>query len=314
MEANLQTLRHRGFPVDRILKPVVPPPSPPPQPDPVPIIESADTNNSHVRDQAEASTNGYTSNDGFDTILSQMFPNCPPNVIQGMLGDNPSKEKAREVANELSSMGASDTNDKPHSRTTKEEDNSLSNGKESHRNKQMQSETKVKKKSGGIVGKMIGGLRPGSAGGIKPPSRGKRVVHQQQASEPSSSHNGTSPLPQNDAASQQSLEAMLQDSVESTRTVQSAGVSAPETLLKTLPQGLECGSEGKPNGSLVSLLLLCSHLGVGFRHPIQVVRLSHSKISFRSKDLTAPTLQKMESEFSIQETHRHPTSHKTLIL
>ena len=248
MEASLQTLPHRGFPVDRILRPVVvppPPPPPPPQPEPLPIVETTNTKNSNVRDQAETSTNGYTSNDGFDSILSQMFPNCPLNVIQGMLGDNPSKEKAREVANELSSMDTSNSNDKPHSKMTKEDEgNSLTNGKESHRNKQLQSDPKSKKKSGGIMGKMMGGLRPGSAGGIKAPSLGKRVI-QQQASEPNSNH-GTPPLPQNDAASQQSLEAMLQDSVQSTRSVQSAGVSAPETLLKTLPQGLECGSEGKP--------------------------------------------------------------------
>lgn len=175
-----------------------------------------------------------TPNDGFDAILSQMFPQCPLNVIQAMLGNNPSKETAREVANELSSMDFPDTpNGAEHSKLAGDNGKSLSNEKDTNRQSHQ-------KKS--IMDRMIGGLRPSSAGGSNK-AFGKRVVHQQ-APEHSLSQDKPH-LPENDAASQQSLEAMLQDSVQSTRSVQAAGVSAPETVLKSLPQGLECGSEGK---------------------------------------------------------------------
>lgn len=165
-----------------------------------------------------------------------MFPGCPLDVIKGMLGDNPSKEKAREVANELSSMNFSDENDKSNSKAAG--GRSSDPGSKKPEVEQLYDPgNKGSKKKGGIMGRMMGGLKPSGLGS-------KRVVHQQ-APEPTSSSKIPS-SPQNDATSQQSLEAMLQDSVQSTRSVQAAGVSAPETMLKSLPQGLECGSEGEP--------------------------------------------------------------------
>lgn len=210
---------------------VAPPPSPPPESKPT-MVSSADR-------EDERKEGDHTVNGGFDSILSQMFPNCPLDVIQAMLGDNPDKEKARQVATELSSMDFSD----------KQSPSSYS-ADDKERPSSQQSNAKPSKKSGllkttksGLMGRVMGGLRPTSAaGGSKGSSLSKRAVQQH---EPSRGRNSTESLHQDDATSQQSLEAMLQDSVQSTRSVQAAGVSAPETLLKSLPEGLERGSEGK---------------------------------------------------------------------
>jgi hypothetical protein len=152
-----------------------------------------------------------------------------------MLGDNPTKEKAREVANELSSMNFSEKQDTEGTNSSSEEQPEMA--------QQQHNAKEIKKKSGGIMGRMMGGLRSSSVGGSKASSLGRRVIQQQTSERPS--QNGAQSLPQNDAESQQSLEAMLQDSVQSTSSVNNSGVSAPETLLKSLPQGLESASEGE---------------------------------------------------------------------
>ena len=221
--------------------------SPPSSSSPMkPVVESGAIGVSKANTNPGDTYETNNEADGFDYILSQMFPHFPLDVIQERLGANPTKEKAKEIANELCCMDFSDAQngDTSHSRT-KEIDNSPRNYENKHGRKEVnQSDIKaIKKKSGGIMGRMMGGLRSGNVNGSMISSRGKRIV-QQQASEQNSSQSDVPSSPENDAISQQSLEVMLQDSVQSTRSVQSTGVSAPETVLKTLPRGLECGSEG----------------------------------------------------------------------
>eukprot|EP00804_Cyclotella_cryptica_P009879 CCRYP_014180-RC/>CCRYP_014180-RC protein AED:0.05 eAED:0.05 QI:56/1/1/1/0.9/0.81/11/470/1857 len=255
LEASLDTLRHRGFPVDRVLRPVVVEPPPPPPPDPKPNTEYGGASHNSSLDQIQGDSppnkSVQPSTGGFDSILSEMFPNCPLDVVQGMLGENPSKEKAREVANQLASFtpsGGRNTKNsttmnesKTHPEAAKDSSISSSNGLK-HGVKQAITTAPKKKSSASIMGRMLGGLRPGSAGGDAASSVSRRVVHQH--SSVSKDNQKVSSSPVSDATSQQSLEAMLQESIQSSRSVQSAGVSAPETLLKTLPDGLECGSEG----------------------------------------------------------------------
>jgi hypothetical protein len=45
-------------------------------------------------------------------------------------------------------------------------------------------------------------------------------------------------------AVQKSLEAMLQQSIQSSRSVNSSGVASQETLLQNLPEGIDCRSNG----------------------------------------------------------------------
>lgn len=250
LEASLDTLRHRGFPVDRVLRPVLSPPPPPPPP-PVPTPTTVPTNPTNL-DNTHGGTRSkmeeQSSNSGFDSILSQMFPLCPPDVIQGMLGSNPTKEKARDVANQLASMNVPSPHDGVNYKDTQNgsehRPKTAPGGSSSNSNSEQteQAHTKApKKKATSIMGRMMGGLRPSSSDRSSHPGK-QRVVHQHAGS--GGSQNNTPTSPENDAVSQQSLEAMLQDSVQSTRSVQSAGVSAPETLLKSLPQGFECGSDG----------------------------------------------------------------------
>lgn len=204
-------VRNTPFPV------IAPPPSPSPESKPV------DRENEHIE--------GDRPLGGFDSILSQMFPKCPLDIIQSMLGDNPDKEKASQVATELSSMNFSDKQG-PSSHGAEDDIKT--------QNRQQSSDKSSTKKSG-LFGRVMNGL---AAGGSKRSSSSKRAVHQQ-ALEPSRGQSNTGSLRQDDATSQHSFETMLRDSVQSTRSVQAAGVSAPETLLKLLPEGLECGSEGE---------------------------------------------------------------------
>ena len=98
LESPLETLRYRGFPVDRILRPVSKP-----QPQPIPAPETKPDNqkaangsvakgkvpeNNSSTPHHQQPSKGETSS-GFESILKQMFPSCSPDTIKGLLGPNP---------------------------------------------------------------------------------------------------------------------------------------------------------------------------------------------------------------------------------
>lgn len=267
LESPLETLRYRGFPVDRILRPVSkpqPPPPPPEKPSPPETERMAHeaTNDKAVSDSRDNTVKGkpestgsatHTENkggQGFASILSQMFPACDMDTIQGLLGPNPTKEKAREVAELLSSQKQLDVDDAKVQGDIQQSNASTgsqtlpSNGTNNvdnvndSRNHNVKEERPMKKKSSSLMGKM---LKPFQHHGIGS-GGGKRIVQQETQS---FSHSGSaSASPENDASTQKSLELMLNQAVQSTRSVDHAGVRSPETLLNHLPQGLERGSDG----------------------------------------------------------------------
>jgi len=271
LESPLQTLRYRGFPVDRILRPVSKPQPPPPpqtqtqtQPDKIKSAPPEEANGGASKGTSQ-NTNGHgpqpeTTDDGFASILKQMFPTCPLDVIQGLLGPEPTKEKAREVANLLStkvnSMGDEakvhsgskneirQESQKPPEPPQKSPDDDCAtcatqdseNGQDEN-NSTLKEEKQKKKKSSGLMGKMLKGFHSHGNGG-------KRIIQDQGQNFSHTANSNTPSSPENDASTQNSLESMLNQAVQSSRSVDNAGVRSPETLLQSLPQGLERGSNG----------------------------------------------------------------------
>lgn len=279
LESPLETLRYRGFPVDRVLRPVSKPhPKPPPQtskPAPLPPqpeqtkpVPHPDTSGTISKGKlpetsAPVPPQGKKGNEGFDTILSQMFPSCPSDAIRGLLGPNPTKEKAREVADLLASeMPPSEDQDKTQNGMKNDVDcdsstvpshasmddssiNTDTNKQPKVNDPDTKKEQGMKKKSSGFMGKMLKGLPHGIGSGGK---RNTNVTNSTQFSSKTPDSNAPS-SPERDASTQQSLESMLNQAVQSSRSVDNAGVRSPETLLNHLPQGLErgdCGCEVIP--------------------------------------------------------------------
>lgn len=256
LEASIGTLRNRGFPVDRIVKPA-------------PIVEAkAEPRKQAPADNASSETSPeksrrYGSNGtakdgsadtatnknptdksgrddgGFDSILHNMFPHVPQSKIREMLGPNPTKEKAAEVAYELSEEVNKDVVDSEHEETKgtandagsipsakKEKKSVLGKIREGIGNRMPQ---KPNKRLGGSFLPQGQGLCDGVGGGVGVDSKG---------------NNDNAESKGREDAVQKSLDAMLQQSIQSSRSVNSAGVASQETLLQNLPEGIDCGSNG----------------------------------------------------------------------
>ena len=189
-----------------------------------------------------------------------MFPACPLDVIRGLLGPNPTKERAREVANLLSSEmekqggleNMLDANDDEQDCATC--DSSVSTNRTDDNS--TTAKDKVKKKKSSFMGKMLKGLPGGGMGGMLPGAvsggmggigGGNNASRIKQEQAQSFSHNVDSNAPsspEQDASTQNALENMLNSAVQSSQSVDNAGVRSPETLLRSLPQGLDRKEDG----------------------------------------------------------------------
>ena len=252
LESPLETLRYRGFPVDRILRTISKPqpkaslPSPPLQP--VPSLQSSPPTQS-LEAKTHIPQTGSSGEEGFETILHQMFPHCPIDAIQDLLGKNPTQEKVREVADFLASMPPTEK-DEPTQSSLKH--SSILDSKD----RAASSKTTQKKKPG-LMGKVLRGL-PSSllnnhntgGGKMKPPQVGDGAIAGQRTIQELNdfSHTGaeskTPASPERDASTQKLLENMLSQAVQASQVVDDVGVRSPETILNHLPHGLDRGSDG----------------------------------------------------------------------
>ena len=261
LESPLETLRYRGFPVDRILRPVAKPQPPPPPPSQIetkkkvpPEDGTTRTPGSNGSVTKQPQTKGQ---DGFENILQQMFPSCPPEAIRGLLGPNPTKEKAREVANMLaaemppnSGNGLSQSQQDGNKGNEETDDDTLQYSddgnsiKDDSTNGNNDTKAKSKKKKSSGLMKMMSKMGlPGSHMGIGGGKGHQACVHESsRIGAPNTSNTPSSP--ERDASTQQSLESMLNQAVQSSRSVDHAGVRSQETLLNSLPQGLDRGEDG----------------------------------------------------------------------
>ena len=168
LEAPLEQLRARGFPVDRILSPPEPE-QPPPAPAAVTVPKTVLPANSPA-----SSSNGVSSTslnttmgsqakphaeEGVDEILKHMFPDCEDGYIHERLGKNASMDEVRDLAEELSSgLYPKKQESKSNGGTTA---NPPSNGHSSNFKPKPKSEKKI---LGRRIGKIFSGLKNNAAG------------------------------------------------------------------------------------------------------------------------------------------------------
>ena len=268
LEAPLDQLRARGFPVDRILKldqhiDVAPDDSMTSEKEKRQSGPTSGTarvaseNRPHAssdhqspteRDQKlDTSTNSTddtsiarideTGSQGLDQILQQMFPDADTDYIQNMLGPQPSLERVRELAEEMAMGKYPRSNQKANGSFSTSEPSPVSKASQTKKNRGLR----------GKIGKAFSGLRGSNFGGAHQPPPGSTPSSFPPPSTMARPGGGTmeerqGPVsPAEDANSQQNLNKMLENRVKTTRPVDSSGTSSTPTNLTSIPEGLDRG-------------------------------------------------------------------------
>jgi hypothetical protein len=258
LEAPLEQLRARGFPVDRILRPPEPLAPEPSPVEPAPSANKAGTPStmggrdaatvptSNVNNKAKAATgsqNGPASGEGFESILKQMFPDCAEAYTRSRLGPNPSLDDLQRLAEEMSSGNYPKQEASPTSKPPtpvygkKDKGNSALPDHSSALN-----ETK-RGKLGKRLGRALGGRRGSSSAAVSPQTP-QIVSAPMSGPQLGRGHHDKNPVPpERDSASHSRMEQMLREKVKDSAKVNANGINSPETILSSLPEGLERGSD-----------------------------------------------------------------------
>ena len=252
LETPLEQLRARGFPVDRIIRP-----EPPPEPIIPPKVTATDAKRhssaSKVSSDRAATiadippqsinppkqtpttepTQSDASNSGYDSVLTEAYPDADPEYIHNRLGPNPSYDKVAHLAEEMSQgnypkktevVGKDDPTVESQGRSTTEPTSPSP-----------MSLSKPSKFLGSRkLGKALGGLRNssssrlGTGGGVSGPS--------------TNNYNSNVPVPpERDASSHAGLEQLLKNTIGQSSKVNEHGIqSAPQTQV-SIPEGLDRG-------------------------------------------------------------------------
>lgn len=189
-----------------------------------------------------------------EEILTQMFPDADKDFIRGALGNDPSLDDVRNLAETMAQHGYPASND---DKSKADEDDAASTATASTTATSPPG-SKEKKKKGfrSKLGKAFGGLRGSAFGGATTPSPPKPPPLAGAAGAAGSSggaggafgpsqntrHEVSGPAsPAQDASSQASLERMLQQKVAQAANVGSNEVNSPETLSTSVPADLDRG-------------------------------------------------------------------------
>lgn len=281
LEAPLDQLRARGFPVDRIIKHPEPVVIPEPAPASKPVSSSVDPAatkskvpdhypstatsaldrgagfSDHEEDKSEHSSASHTSK---ADILCNMFPDADRHFIEAALGKDPSVEDVRALAEDMAA-GKYPRADNHSIASTEATTSSIGSSPPERKKKSMRKR----------LGRAFNGLR----GGMVSDSGGDGVV-----APGSNMHvENTAPVaPAVDANTQESLERMLESSVNTSASVQPKGIDFPESKLTSIPQDLDRGEtcEIVPGHSLKPFL---GPFGNGRTHNGIVVFSSKTHIS-----------------------------------
>lgn len=236
LEAPLEQLRARGFPVDRIINPEAPPEAERPA-----TNESTQTGrehgNHHGHTAATDKSNKYASkqkmtdpksseqskeDDAITTetcvkVLKQMFPNADVNDIRRRLGENPSFEKVQALAEEMATEG-----DK----------------KQEKRGDPQKPKVFGSKKLGRALNSLGGSIPKGlmkdaaglmgGGGGAAPPSH-------------NTGNDGRVKSPEADAMIHKNLEKQLERTVKGSSRVNRSGIQSEEKHIR-IPEGLDHGN------------------------------------------------------------------------
>jgi Protein of unknown function (DUF3684) len=285
LEAPLEQLRSRGFPVDRILQPaqglpeslraeaspvlnpVIPPVRVAPTIVQIPETPSTahskptsnDDNPTHsmgsatnpnkkpddipIQNKHESSDNNPLNKGELCNILLQMFPTADPDFVRKALGNNPSIDSVRELAEKMASGNYPKVSDSAENTVSTANDSEMSDASEKQLKK-----GGFRKKIGRAFG--FGGnsslsnlpmtpmKEPTVAQGhgvVRPPDRGNDGEHRD---------------PVCDAQTQQNLEHMLENAVSNSANVNPSGTHSNETKLTSIPKELDHCCEIIPAQSL----------------------------------------------------------------
>lgn len=225
LEAPLDSLRSRGFPVDRLVKPV--------EPSFLAEDEKDDTTehaseNTGQKEIATRSMNDDSEGSKVD-ILKNMFPQADPSMLKSLLGKDPSMNDVMKLANQLAT-GVVPKSDGDDTVSTRADDD-----KESSPAIEEQAKKKSLRKR---LSKAFGGKKASSFGGMQMPQTAGVTV----SPPTSNSTEQRKPVPpSSDANTQNVLENALANSVSSANTVQKSGFDSPETNLTSIPKDLDRG-------------------------------------------------------------------------
>jgi hypothetical protein len=272
LEAPLDQLRARGFPVDRIIKVHEPTKTNPEEPEtPTIAAEKGDNNettpstpSNHSsdntqnqnhqgrqvlngspaplaasKDKEEEGAKTKTFKDTYVSILKQMFPGADEAFIAQLLGDNPNMNKVKQVAEDLAVNGypeKADAKDDASTVTTQQEEVE----QERSRPSKLLGSKKLSRAFNGLKsGKNLGGLqnRLKQTGAI---SFGNEAG---MAAPPTGdSQAPQAPVqPKDDATLQENMEKALREKVKSSPSVDERGLKTPEQSI-SIPEGLDHGS------------------------------------------------------------------------
>jgi len=242
LEAPLEQLRARGFPVDRIIKPEPPPePEPESQPPAAPVVNEAGTSNGAVktslhdagagsagneRNQPGPKDNEQSKDDSLPpdecvTVLKQMFPKADETYLRERLGDKPTLDQVRSLAEEMAVGGYKKEEEKPI-------------GLEKEKEERRQSKLFGSRK----LGKAVNGLMGGGAN-----LANNLIKQQSMATPPSANGRDENPKsPEMEALNHHTMEKQLEQQIKQSAKVDASGINAEERLEEHIPEGLDHGN------------------------------------------------------------------------
>jgi len=275
LEAPLEQLRSRGFPVDRIIherKARMAPPPPPPPPPPPAAVPPANTkpNPSSVAPSPAAAppsppiatkepSPATLSSSGMEEILQQMFPDCLGSYIHNQLGKNPSIDDVKALADQMATKGYPEkdkqTNERKDNEQNKDKDDATIGTTNSAENDEndflppdlVEAKKPKSKKLGRRLGKALSGIRSNVRNNNNMGNTNNGIGNQMAAPPPSGSSsqdNGLPVSPETDSSCQHCMEQMLQQAVQQSTKVPKAGINSSDKVLTQLPEELSRGDEG----------------------------------------------------------------------
>lgn len=236
LETPLEQLRARGFPVDRIVKPVSPQSESKTtsnkyfsKPE---LMDSKNKAKSNHEDaallQKKETKNGFESNptptrqisesdkDDYVSMLKQMYPGVEESYLRQKLGKNPTQDKIRSVAEEMALHGYPK--------------NKVSPG-------QMDTSKKEEQKASKLLGSKKLGKALKTIGGL--PNNLKLSGVQSETGPPTGKN--SSVAPGDDAVLYNNMERMLEKKVQNSPQVDAKGLKSPESVI-SIPEGLDHGN------------------------------------------------------------------------
>ncbi|KAL3918664.1 MAG: hypothetical protein SGILL_004129, partial [Bacillariaceae sp.] len=266
LEAPLDQLRARGFPVDRIIKAPQHVQEDEPEPESPTLAtkgggngaphssvtaqesndrKSATSAGSQKASQPPASLDSrgkeqpdpQSSKDAHISILKQMFPGADEAYIADLLGSDPNLDKVKQVAEDLAVNG--------YPETTSAHDDTSTVATSSHEEvEEGQSKSPSKLLGSKKLGRALNGLKGSNFGGL--PNRLKHAGMKSFGNEggmsaPPSGDSNRPILPKDDAMLQENMEKSLQEKVMSSPSVEERGLKSSEQTI-SIPEGLDHGS------------------------------------------------------------------------